>query len=680
MTETPRSENPFKALLRVLFPKHYREQDAKAALKPKRTGPEKDPQKPEAAKKKPRTLRSESRESMEAVVVAFILAFLFRTFEAEAFVIPTGSMAPTLLGRNKETYCPQCGEHIVVGASDEIQQETGRLDPKGGIVSRAICPNCRHEVSLDGLPVFTGDRILVTKFPYEMAEPDRWDVIVFKYPQDPQTNYIKRLAGLPGEEIQISQGDLYVRKTDNGKWQILRKDDPDKQRELQLLVYDNDHHERGLHKHGWPKRWAAMTDTGSGITTRSDATGSTAPTGETIAGWTEDNASWQPLNEGRSFQLPPERAGDGEWRWLRYRHLVPDADDWREWERGEQKGGQAQLEPWKQLQLITDFCGYNAYYTVGGEHANDQGVGYYWVGDLTLSCRVQVQSNTGGELLLELNEGARQYRCRFDLATGEATLFYPDSNSREEEDVIILGTAATDVKGAGTYDLAFANVDNRLCLWVDGDLIDFGTNDEGKPNAEYIPHGGENVRQAPNDRDLIPVGIAAKGASTTVSRMKLERDIYYRGESDNFNSPDLPHSEYHGSTSQLMSKLSDPTEWYEEYSKNSEPAVRFDRLGEGEYFVLGDNSPRSKDSRLWTPHRPGPAWQDGGWAQNAHSVPRAALVGKAFYVYWPHGKPFLNDGHGFPITYHKDPQGNKTPYPSFRFPFYPDVSRMERIR
>ena len=141
-----------------------------------------------------------------------------------------------------------------------------------------------------------------------------------------------------------------------------------------------------------------------------------------------------------------------------------------------------------------------------------------------------------------------------------------------------------------------------------------------------------------------------------------------------------PHSEYHGSTAQLLSKLNNPAEWYEEYSQNSEPAVRFGRLGEDEYFVLGDNSPRSKDSRLWTPHRPGPEWLDGGWAENAHSVPREALVGKAFFVYWPHAKPFLNDGLGFPITYHKDQQGRQTDYPSFRFPFYPDFSRMERIR
>src|SRR5689334_2661262 len=42
------------------------------------------------------------RETVESIVVAFVLAFLFRTFEAEAFVIPTGSMAPTLYGQHRD--------------------------------------------------------------------------------------------------------------------------------------------------------------------------------------------------------------------------------------------------------------------------------------------------------------------------------------------------------------------------------------------------------------------------------------------------------------------------------------------------------------------------------------------------------------------------------------------------
>ena len=60
-----------------------------------------------------------SRETVEAFIVAFILALLFRAFLAEAFVIPTGSMAPTLMGAHKDISCSQCGTSFQCGASRE---------------------------------------------------------------------------------------------------------------------------------------------------------------------------------------------------------------------------------------------------------------------------------------------------------------------------------------------------------------------------------------------------------------------------------------------------------------------------------------------------------------------------------------------------------------------------------
>ena len=70
-------------------------------------------------KKKPRRKRGDGiRETIESVVVAFILAFLFRTFEAEAFVIPTGSMAPTLRGEHLLARGPQTGYEFAVGPRD----------------------------------------------------------------------------------------------------------------------------------------------------------------------------------------------------------------------------------------------------------------------------------------------------------------------------------------------------------------------------------------------------------------------------------------------------------------------------------------------------------------------------------------------------------------------------------
>ena len=56
-----------------------------------------------------------------SVVIAFALAFLFRTFLGEVFVIPTGSMAPTLMGRHKVVTCPQCAYTYTVNADREVE-------------------------------------------------------------------------------------------------------------------------------------------------------------------------------------------------------------------------------------------------------------------------------------------------------------------------------------------------------------------------------------------------------------------------------------------------------------------------------------------------------------------------------------------------------------------------------
>ena len=59
------------------------------------------------------------RETIESVLIAVLLALLFRFFEAEAYVIPTGSMAPDLQGRHIDVVCNECGYNILAGASKE---------------------------------------------------------------------------------------------------------------------------------------------------------------------------------------------------------------------------------------------------------------------------------------------------------------------------------------------------------------------------------------------------------------------------------------------------------------------------------------------------------------------------------------------------------------------------------
>ena len=135
------------------------------------------------------------REILESLAVALFLAFLFKTFEAEAFVIPTGSMAPTLMGRHKDVNCSQCGYNFQVSASEEyFGDETPSLktDKKA--------------------PSFTGDRILVSKMTFDQRDVARWDVSVFRAPNDPKVNFIKRFVGLPNENLRIQYGDIFVQK------------------------------------------------------------------------------------------------------------------------------------------------------------------------------------------------------------------------------------------------------------------------------------------------------------------------------------------------------------------------------------------------------------------------------------------------------------------------------------
>jgi signal peptidase I len=178
------------------------------------------------------------RDFVEQVVVAFILAFLIRGFEAEAFVIPTGSMAPTLYGQHKEVTCPECGDVFAVNAADEVDAGRFVFDPrdpdgprKPPLVAAATCPNCWYRVTkLNEFPSFKGDRILVMKFLYNLPKwlggqmPARWDVVVFHFPEEPETNYIKRLIGLPGETVRIAFGNIWTKPNDSDEpFKIARK-------------------------------------------------------------------------------------------------------------------------------------------------------------------------------------------------------------------------------------------------------------------------------------------------------------------------------------------------------------------------------------------------------------------------------------------------------------------------
>jgi signal peptidase I len=509
-------------------------------------------------------------------------------------------MATTLWGYQKVVTCPSCGYEFPVNCSQEV-------DPTDGPPVRVVgctCPNCRQLIHFPDAPRGwvmdhlgsveipdpgwnSGDRVLVAKFVYDLTErlPDRLDVVVFKFPGNPDfprsgpqknyvpMNYIKRLVGLPGETIAISGGKLYRLGPDQGPhfddaerartdpelaanlwqlryahqndpvltklwetpglFQIVRKK-PDTILSMRRLVYDNDHPASDLPRSF--DRWF----------------------GAAGSGW--ENA------DKNGFHNP---GGDGDVRWLRYHHLLRN------------------YAP--KPSLITDFVGYNSW--EGGSHLRPPEQN--WAGDLILECELTVEK-AEGEAVLELAKGADLFRARFDLASGNCALTrVPDANGGKEREET-LESKPTNLKGKGTYRVRFANVDDRLVVWVDNSL----PFDDGVTYRR--PNRVGPVRE--NDLDR-PASVGTRGAAVSVRKLKLYRDTYYTALRGGFpNNSDTPDARW-----------DDPSTW-EELSR---PPVLTMYVQPGHFLCMGDNSPESSDGRSWG------------------TVPRRLLLGRALLVYYP---------------------------------------------
>jgi len=161
----------------------------------------------------------------EELLPAIVVVFIVRSFLLEAFLIPTGSMATTLLGAHETALCPTTNYRFPTNANHPISPITG--EPAGIIEPRNWLALLSR--SFAGLG---GDKIIVNKFIHHFSNPERWDPIVFKYPEDTGKNYIKRLIGLPGETVEIRHGDIFI----NGR--IARKP-RNVQKALSRVVYDS---------------------------------------------------------------------------------------------------------------------------------------------------------------------------------------------------------------------------------------------------------------------------------------------------------------------------------------------------------------------------------------------------------------------------------------------------------
>lgn len=482
-------------------------------------------------KKKEKKSKGFVRENFESILIAILLAFILRIFIVEAFKIPTGSMAPTLLGLHKVVKCPNC---------------SWKFDCDHNI-SYVKCSNCSYSIRMSDYRKSGGNRILVNKFIYDFGKPKRWDVTVFIYPYidvackscgflSQQTmicsqcsatslkkenfidakfnsfkgylgleqyhrvtckscgveenivceqcnstnthvarkNYIKRMIGLPGEKLQIVNGDIYI----NGK--IQRKPES-VQKKLWVPVFDSQYQAKQ----------------------------------EIVKVWDMEESFWKQESEGLHLTVPH---GENNSSFVTFSRKVTDSN----------------------------------VYNGRTSNAID--------GDILvkLDC-ITLREGGGISIVLESGENLYETFIRAKNGKRKSYLKGSDMNLIENGDIF--------VEPNRKHRIEFSHVDKSLTLKFDGTVV--------------FSHKFD-VDLSTVDRHTFRSKLKIGGIDTEAifKNISVFRDIYY----------------------------ADSGQW------GTEKPVT---LGEKEYFVLGDNSRNSNDSRFWK------------------FVPEDSLVGKAFIVFWP---------------------------------------------
>lgn len=493
------------------------------------------------AKPEPESLK----ETLISIIIAFALAFVGRSYVVEPFVIPTGSMAPTLNGAHMRFDSPASGFNWAANPRDSAAGRPDiplriQGDRRSDRPIEVSDPVTGVEMSRFNVPLRAGDRILVLKYLYAIFEPTRFDVVVFKNPERPQENYIKRLIGLPHEEVWLCDGDLFVREPnaespERREWRVQRK--PRRiQESVWWPLFSSEYrpHDKALLGRAWRSPWV----------------------GE---GWD---------TSGRSYRSESSDSSSLAWDWS--------------------------------IHPITDYTPYN-----DPVERSRGPLAHFPIADLRLRAGIEPDANG---LSAAATIVARQHEFEGALFDGGATIRMRRVGASEWTTL-----ARSDFKGlrAGRVtNVEFIHVDQSLELRVNGRRLAY---------AEYDWSPLERLTWATNDRANLDRGLPLAdpdsyrrpevkwtftGSRVTLLRVGLDRDLHWR---------------------------TDAGQGGDGYARGTSPGSTV-TLEDDQYFMLGDNSAASSDSRLW--HHVD-AWVAAEIDDRVGIVPRELMMGKAFFVYFP---------------------------------------------
>ncbi|MEM6393451.1 MAG: S26 family signal peptidase [Planctomycetota bacterium] len=522
------------------------------------------------------------KQTLESIILALILAFVFRGFVIEAFIIPTGSMAPTLLGAHVRVTDPTSGYTFSVEVPEWAYRETVTTDDGRSrtlLRNYITVPNDDHDALVvaspmtnapvtvpKGTPLGSGDRILVNKLAYLLSDPARWDVIVFKSPQTspgPETNFIKRVLGLPGEQLHLLDGDVYVKAPGENAFRIARKTDPAENpawERVQRAMFQPIYHTR--------------------YTPLDAADTSMRPVGfDFEVPWKPETGAWQDLHT----PLYTFTAEDGPVGRLAFDFRANRSSRTDNRYPYNQKKATTLPQPLTDLRLAADIM------------PDQPGTG------LALALTARLDGPDIERLEARLSpDGTLALRVIDDAG-----------RARTPVDPVQLKPLPTD---------RFT----RLELWqVDHSAIVFVN---GRERLRWLwPATLDRIYPRLGDPPLPRVTLTVEGGPAQLREIDLDRDVYY-----------------------TVSNEAKPARGGLRRHSSAGPTTPPARLGPDDFYVAGDNTTRSEDSRFWrtvdrrvldryfTPTTTTPGESHAANPDTfAGRVPRGLIGGRAFFVYYP---------------------------------------------
>jgi len=415
-----------------------------------------------------------SRRLIESGVALLIALSMVRMWGVDGFPgvcrVTGGSMATTLLGQHYHGECIDCGHRFVFGG-----------EPPPPIDGRIWCPNCGYADNRIGRQaLLAGDGLLINRSAFLVRKPRRWEPIAVRNPERADQLCVKRVAGLPGETVEIRHGDLYI----NGH--IQRKSYAP-QRAMAVLVHDASCPPGG--RTDAPERWlAAGTD----------------------SRWGSHRGRFAHASGGKGCPT----------NWLVYHHWVRPADG---------------SEPVESAP-ICDRCGYNQVRPRRVESSRA-------VADVMVEFRLNDFWGSG-PMTVELSTGRRRFDARIWPSDGRFEL-------RQD------GRRAPTGEGRFENPLAGSKIvvslfDRQLLLALD---------DRPVAAWPFDPNGD------PSEPPATPIRIGAGDLGLVLDDVRVYRDVYFTR----------------------------PTGIGARWAVD-EPC----RLNPEHFFLMGENSAVSEDSRTWS--------------------------------------------------------------------------------